>query len=64
MSTSEVIELMKSLPAAERAVVLHYFDEAEDTVEAVNTPSKGMEIDEAIEHVFKNYDGLLAKLAK
>ena len=63
MSARDVIEIMKSLPEAERKMVIQYFDTA-PPLQQTGSPGQKLGVDEAIEHVFKNYDGLLAKLAQ
>ncbi len=59
MSVIEVIEEMKRLPKAEREAVIHYFDKEQESEKR-----ESMSVNDAIDHVFENYDGLLAKLAQ
>jgi hypothetical protein len=64
MSARDIIEIMKRLPEAERNQVIHYFGGSHETEPTPEQKEAKMNVDDAIDHVFKNYSGLLAKLAQ
>lgn len=64
MSATEVINLIKKLPDAEKREVAIYLQASETKVAKVSPAGKRMTFEEAKEHVFANYGDLLKKLAE
>lgn len=63
MSARDIIRQIQALPLEERQEVMEYL-EKNRAATAAEEPSAPMSVDDAIEHVFKGYDGLLSKLAQ
>jgi hypothetical protein len=63
MSARDVIRQIEALPLNEQREVIAYLERVRSTKREESNPEP-MGVDDAIEHVFKNYDGLLEKLAQ
>jgi hypothetical protein len=63
MSARDIIRQFEALPPEEQRQVMAYVEQARKATED-KAPDHGMNVDDAIDHVFENYDQLLAKLAQ